>query len=355
MTALPSISVIIPSFNHGRYIERTILSALNQAYGGSTQVIVADGGSADNTVDILRSYDGRIVWWSRPDRGFVDAVNQGIAHATGDLLAIQSSDDFYLKDAFAKVARAFALHPWAGFLSGGDVWIDDTGKITSYHTFSGVIDAKTILLGDPPLQHVTFVRTELVRAVGGLTSPTNANADYDLWYRIARLKSGRFIDELLSAYQEHPLQMTKTNRDYADAIEVMINNPQVPPIEPRYELTPEEKEDFLLFWKLHWTLQTDRDGAAAIAHEHISRAYSFSNRTRDLLLSIGRTSGLTPPQQPNIIRRLFTPRPSRPLVSKVRDFVRAKTGMVQRSQELLAKRVAELDLNWWQQPIDGRS
>lgn len=164
MSNFPAISVIVPSLNQGQFIERTILSALNQSYAGGIEVIVADGGSTDNTVQILQKYTGRIIWWSRKDRGFVDAVNQGLERATGEIFAIQSSDDFYLKDAFTKVARAFGRYPWAGFVSGGDVWINEQGRITSQHTFSGVIDAKTILLGDPPLQHVTFVRSELVRS-----------------------------------------------------------------------------------------------------------------------------------------------------------------------------------------------
>jgi glycosyltransferase involved in cell wall biosynthesis len=95
----PDISIVIPSFNQGQYIERTLLSILKQEYPGKVEVIVSDGGSADNTVDVLKKYDKQITWWSEKDAGYADAVNKGFAKATGEIFAIQSSDDFYLQNA----------------------------------------------------------------------------------------------------------------------------------------------------------------------------------------------------------------------------------------------------------------
>lgn len=115
----PSISIVIPSFNQGIYLERTILSIIHQEYPGKVEVIVSDGGSKDNTVNILKKYNEKITaWWSNPDKGFVDAVNKGISKATGEICAIQSSDDFYLKDAFKKIASTFKLNPDVSLVCG---------------------------------------------------------------------------------------------------------------------------------------------------------------------------------------------------------------------------------------------
>ncbi|MEJ7663682.1 MAG: glycosyltransferase [Hymenobacter sp.] len=114
----PSISVVIPSWNQGRFIGRTLDSILKQDYPGEVQVIVSDGGSTDETVDVLKSYGDRLTWWSARDKGFVGAVTEGVARATGEILAVQSSDDYYLPGAFRAMAAAFQKYPAASFISG---------------------------------------------------------------------------------------------------------------------------------------------------------------------------------------------------------------------------------------------
>src|SRR6185436_19107774 len=100
------ISVVIPSYNQGRYIRETIDSTLAQDYR-PIEVLVMDGASKDETVDVLQSYDApELQWISEPDRGVVDAVNKGLARARGEIIAIQSSDDVYVPGAFSAVAQA---------------------------------------------------------------------------------------------------------------------------------------------------------------------------------------------------------------------------------------------------------
>lgn len=119
MNDFPLISIVTPSFNQGEFIEETICSVLEQDYP-RIEYIVIDGGSTDGSVDIIRKYSKRIAYWvSEPDHGQAQAINKGIAHCTGDLVAWLNSDDVYLPGALRCVGEAYAAKP--GRLVAGPV------------------------------------------------------------------------------------------------------------------------------------------------------------------------------------------------------------------------------------------
>ncbi len=102
-TTYPKISVIIPNYNYGNYIEETICSVINQNYQ-NLELIVIDGGSTDNSVEIIKKYQSKINYWiSESDAGQADAINRGLQVATGDYLAFINSDDTYLSNAFNEI------------------------------------------------------------------------------------------------------------------------------------------------------------------------------------------------------------------------------------------------------------
>jgi glycosyltransferase involved in cell wall biosynthesis len=111
MRSNPRISIVIPSLNQGRFIEETILSILGQAWP-DIELIVIDGGSTDETLDIIRDYEASIDFWiSEPDRGQADAINKGLRKATGDIVTWFGADDVYADGIFEAVAEAWRQNP----------------------------------------------------------------------------------------------------------------------------------------------------------------------------------------------------------------------------------------------------
>ncbi len=108
---LPKISVITPSLNQGPFLRRTIESVLNQGYP-NLEYFVLDGGSSDNSVEILQEFADRLTFWvSEPDGGQSRAINRGLEMATGDIVCYINSDDWYPPGALFEVARLFQSRP----------------------------------------------------------------------------------------------------------------------------------------------------------------------------------------------------------------------------------------------------
>lgn len=119
----PSLSIITVVYNNARDIERTIRSVIGQTYP-RIEYLVVDGGSTDGTVDVIKRYDAQITRWvSEPDKGIYDAMNKGLAMATGDyVLFMNSGDEVYAPDT---VARVFATEPGADIYYGETELFDD--------------------------------------------------------------------------------------------------------------------------------------------------------------------------------------------------------------------------------------
>jgi glycosyltransferase involved in cell wall biosynthesis len=121
----PKLTVVTPSFNQGRFIERTIRSVLDQGYPNLEYVIV-DGGSTDETVDVIRRYEDRLSWWvSEPDGGQTEAINRGIEGTSGEIVAYLNSDDYYLPGSLERVADTFE--------GTGQCWVAGAGLDLDEH------------------------------------------------------------------------------------------------------------------------------------------------------------------------------------------------------------------------------
>jgi len=112
------VTLIVPSYNQGQFIENPLQSNLNQDYK-NVEILVFDGGSQDNTVAILEHYADSITYVSKPDKGQPDAVNQGFKAAKGKIIGWLNSDDLYPdKRAISRMVSAFAGNPDYDFIYG---------------------------------------------------------------------------------------------------------------------------------------------------------------------------------------------------------------------------------------------
>ena len=118
------LSVVTPTLNQGRFIERAILSVLDQGYE-NLEYLIVDGGSTDETLEVISRYEDRIDWWvSEPDEGQTDAIDKGLERATGDVFAYLCSDDYYLPGAFETALGALE-RSGASWVAGAAINVDE--------------------------------------------------------------------------------------------------------------------------------------------------------------------------------------------------------------------------------------
>jgi len=189
-------SIVIPSFNQGKFIERTIESVLGQKYK-NVEIIVVDGGSTDGTMEILKKYGDKIKWISEKDNGQTEAINKGIRMATGDIMAYLNSDDTYEKDTLNIVAKYFEESPKTMIVYGKGRHIDENDKyINDYPTEK--VDVNVLKIKCPICQPTVFWRRELWTDIGEFDEKLNFAMDYQYWLRVAEKYNFDFIDEYLA-------------------------------------------------------------------------------------------------------------------------------------------------------------
>jgi hypothetical protein len=209
----PKITIVTPSFNQGRFLERCITSVLEQDYP-HLEYIVIDGGSTDESVAILRRHERHFAFWvSEADAGQSDALNKGFSRATGDLLAWLNADDFFLPGAFAAVARVYREQPRASFYFGDGWRADESGRLVRRYFSSGILrwapDALCYGL-DYILQPATFMRRQCLIEAGGIDAGLHYGMDWDLWLRLARLADPVPVPACLAASREYAATKTST-------------------------------------------------------------------------------------------------------------------------------------------------
>jgi glycosyltransferase involved in cell wall biosynthesis len=177
------ISIVTPSYNQGVFLGRTLASVASQSYPPHEH-LVFDGGSSDETLQVLKAAGPGVRWVSQPDNGQADAVNQGFQAASGEIIGWLNSDDIYYPNAFMTVAKTFAADPSLDVLYGAadHIGLDDI-PFESYPT----------TFWDPDLlQHTCFIcqpalffRRRVLERVGLLDANLRYCMDYNYWLRLA--------------------------------------------------------------------------------------------------------------------------------------------------------------------------
>ncbi|MDR2148970.1 MAG: glycosyltransferase [Tannerella sp.] len=176
------ISIITPSYNQGEFIERTIQSVLNQTYK-NIEYIIVDGGSTDNTMEIVNCYRNRIdIVISEKDKGQSDAINKGFRLATGKLAGWINSDDILYPDCVEKIVELYRQHPDGSiYYHSFNEWIDKYGN--TLKVYQHIIPDKEHLLkmNYDVIQPGSFYNTEMLCKVNYLDINNHFCMDLDLW------------------------------------------------------------------------------------------------------------------------------------------------------------------------------
>ena len=199
---LPLITIITPSYNQGDYIEDTILSILNQDYP-RLEYIIIDGGSTDQTVEIIKKYSDRISYWvSEKDRGQSHAINKGFERATGEIINWINSDDQLMPGTLHKLAAAFTADPELMMLHGR---IEYFGETTPYYSVNlPAKDLTTRYVSHICMpQPATFYRRKLLLEQGLLDESLHFSMDTDLFVRAGLFYKIRQTDEVFARFRLH--------------------------------------------------------------------------------------------------------------------------------------------------------
>lgn len=208
--ALPKISVVTLSYNQGKFLEETIKSVLDQQYP-NLEYIIMDGGSTDNSVDIIKKYEKHLTYWqSQPDDGQSAAINAGFAIATGDIFCWLNSDDQFTPGSLIKVGNYFSQNPKCKWLAGHGIAIMPNNKEIY---FKAEINHKYRLCdfwmwcregGCYMSQPSVFWTRQLWDQSGGYCREDKPNSmDYELWLRFNQYAYPQIIQETLSVAKLH--------------------------------------------------------------------------------------------------------------------------------------------------------
>jgi glycosyltransferase involved in cell wall biosynthesis len=199
----PLISVVTPSLNQASFLERAILSVLDQDYP-SVEYLVCDGGSTDGSVETLERYGHRLAFWrSGPDAGQAAAVNEGWSRSTGEILGWINCDDFYLPGTFAYVAEFFAGRPDVELLYGTCLVVDALGAACRPPMGERFERARMLHGRQPMPQPATFIRRSLWARIGPLDPSLAYAMDFEYFLRASAATRPEFVERPLAAFTVH--------------------------------------------------------------------------------------------------------------------------------------------------------
>lgn len=202
MTDLPLVSIVTPSYNQARFLEKTMRSVLEQDYP-HLEYLVVDGASTDGSVDLIKKYSSQLKWWvSEKDNGQAEAINKGLAKAKGEIVAWINSDDYYMPGAITGAVKALNEHPESGMVFGNVRVVDENEKILNNLAYADwqVADLMAFrIIGQPAV----FMRRKVLEKTGFLDPSYHLLLDHQLWIRLALAGGMKYVPELWASAHYH--------------------------------------------------------------------------------------------------------------------------------------------------------
>ncbi len=220
---VPLFTVVTPSYNQGRYIRDCIESVLQQKEV-TWEHIVIDGGSTDDTIEILKQYP-HLQWISEPDRGMSDAINKGFLRAKGRWVMWLNTDDYLLPGALKKVADFAEAHPEADVIYGYSYFVDESKRILREKCEHKFDFLSLLFVGCYIQSTATFIKRDIIQAGHLLDVEYRAAMDYEYYVRLT-LKGYKFIylPEPLACFRWHgdnlSLRQRSVGRSIAEVFEI---------------------------------------------------------------------------------------------------------------------------------------
>lgn len=200
---LPRVTIVTPSFNQGQFLEETIRSVLLQSYP-NLEYIIVDGGSTDDSVEIIRKYERWLTYWvSEPDRGQGSAINKGFRHSTGQIMGWLNSDDCLQLGAIWQIVSVFNRSPQTNLVCGYRQAIDANSRHVRYEAYLKPEKFSLSRICYVPQETVYWQRA-VWEAVGELDESYQFALDFDYWQRVL-LASYRFdlLPRFISLFRLH--------------------------------------------------------------------------------------------------------------------------------------------------------
>jgi glycosyltransferase involved in cell wall biosynthesis len=218
----PLVTVVIPSFNQGKFLDDALTSIFQQKV--PVEVFVMDGGSLDNSTNIIQKWEHELAGWrSYADDGQAAAINEGIALGQAPYVCWLNSDDWFLPSGLAKLVNELDTHPETPAVYGRS-WnfIQKSGK--RYPVWVEPFNEKRLALRCIISQPATLIRRSAWQTVNGVDDKLHMAMDYDLWWRLYKtIGPLRYFDEFVAVNRVHAATKTKNNRrkHYQEAMSVV--------------------------------------------------------------------------------------------------------------------------------------